>query len=809
MVVQHNLTAMNANRYLGMNNKKLQKSLEKLSSGFQINRAGDNAAGLAVSEKMRSQIAGMTQAVRNAQDGISMVQTFEGALTETDSILQRMKTLADQMANGTYDDPIDRVAAQQEFYQLSDEIDQIADTDFNGVVVLNGGRMADGLNAVDGEFDYKLRDEQLAAEYAELLEKAQKEAQDKINDAQSAYDKASAAEAAKKKAYEDAEKYLNSIPSDLTKTGAASVTGTGYSETQGSALFRAIQDPAAPGKSLEDSNYTKLGVTFEYKDGAWTVKSARATDSNNKTVTIGNDALPAGLTTSYNAAGTLKVSIGGTEVAEFSGIKDADLIEGDSVTLNFGSAFVTKSVPNANGTIGGASDGTGVTYRPTIVMSDYTLNAANLTEDFYKALSALKGAGIKFTYDNSGNCTAALTGINTNGLEKGFTVEKAAGGNDNDGKWVIKYGDDIVANIEGGPMTNRTDFLNGPDYWNSAYLGDKGKVTASGWGLAGSMPQVRFKFDGTNWRSVDNSGNYDNRNYVLAEDDITIYDTDDDTGPPSGYKPVEGDIVNITFFISGGSVLGGAANIIVAAKLTNKDFTFSNLQMTGLKYDITGSYNITKGTDPDMLDYDDALKDRNSKYEQWQKALKDLEDALKALEAAQKAYPNTIDDLDIYGVSKGNAFGKSEAKMTYTDHITLQVGARTKDAVDFTFQYASTAIGDLKADLNCSASGLGLDLIDITTQENANFAIDKIDQALNKVNLVRGTFGAIQNRLEHKIDNLNVSVENLTSAESQIRDTDMPSEMMNFTKNQILAQASQAMLAQANGIPQSVLSLLN
>ncbi|MDE7301707.1 MAG: flagellin, partial [Oscillospiraceae bacterium] len=88
------------------------------------------------------------------------------------------------------------------------------------------------------------------------------------------------------------------------------------------------------------------------------------------------------------------------------------------------------------------------------------------------------------------------------------------------------------------------------------------------------------------------------------------------------------------------------------------------------------------------------------------------------------------------------------------------------------------------------------------------YAIDRIDEALNKVSLVRGTFGAIQNRLEHKIDNLNVSIENLTSAESAIRDTNMPTEMMNFTKQQILAQASQSMLAQANQLPQGVLSLL-
>ena len=149
MVVQHNMTAINANRYFGMNNTKLSKSLEKLSSGYAINRAGDNAAGLAVSEKMRAQISGINQGVKNAQDGISMVQTYEGALTETDSILQRMRTLATQSANGTYQDDVDREAIQLEFDQLNDELNQIADTDFNGVVVLNGGQMADGTK-VDG-----------------------------------------------------------------------------------------------------------------------------------------------------------------------------------------------------------------------------------------------------------------------------------------------------------------------------------------------------------------------------------------------------------------------------------------------------------------------------------------------------------------------------------------------------------------------------------------------------------------------------------------------------------------------------------
>ncbi|MGN0638569.1 MAG: flagellin [Huintestinicola sp.] len=346
MVVQHNISAMNANRYFGINNSGLSKSLEKLSSGYSINRAGDNAAGLAVSEKMRSQIAGLTQGVKNAEDGISMIQTFEGALTETDAILQRMKTLATQSANGTYQDDVDRDAIQLEFDQLNDELNQIADTDFNGVTALNGGQMADGTSA----------------------------------------------------------------------------------------------------------------------------KTANSGDS-------------------------------------------------------------------------------------TLVTPD------------------------------------------------------------------------------GNPK----------DY-------------------AGTSSSINYST-------------------------------------------------------------------------------------------ITG--NTTKDS-----------------------------------------------------VSHSNAYGQATNNLTYTSTITLQVGARSKDAVNFTFAYKSNGIGMLSANMDCSARGLGTDKLDLTSQKSANHAIDQIGNAINKVSMVRATFGAIQNRLEHKIDNMNVTKENITSAESRIRDTDMAQEMTNFTKNQILSQASQAMLAQANQLPQGVLQLL-
>ena len=139
MVVQHNLNAINANNKMNMNVSGTKKSTEKLSSGLQINRAGDNAAGLAISEKMRSQIRGLSQATKNANDGISLIQTAEGGLNETHSILQRMRELAVQSANGTYQDDTDREAIQLEVDALKSEIDRIASsTEYNGMKLLDG-----------------------------------------------------------------------------------------------------------------------------------------------------------------------------------------------------------------------------------------------------------------------------------------------------------------------------------------------------------------------------------------------------------------------------------------------------------------------------------------------------------------------------------------------------------------------------------------------------------------------------------------------------------------------------------------------
>ncbi len=626
MVVQHNLTAMNANRYLGINNSKLSKSLEKLSSGYAINRAGDNAAGLAVSEKMRSQIAGMTQAVKNAQDGISMVQTFEGALTETDSILQRMKTLADQMANGTYDDPVDRTAAQQEFLQLNDELDQIADTDFNGVVALNGGVMADGTRA-------------------------------------------------------------------NTKTGAID-----------------YKPVAGADDNTEDTTITELGTE--------------------QTAKIGK----------INGFDPTKVEKTESVVYVWNGEGWGAGTEGYDVASNVNGGFVDKY----GATI---SVDTTAMKKGDYVVVDYTANVGDVA---------------------AGTPTLAATGD--------ATVVTTAGSVADD-SFTLASQDDLTAAYEALEANNAGDGQKLVDALNSL---DGKEITVT---IGNSI-----KFDNANLSANANNVTNSNAGAIVA------------VGATSNYASGAEAAVDIYVVLKDGTTdLTAAGNAVKVGTFTTKYTSANNNDAATYTLNVAASATgdaAVAGTPGDATIGTATLTD---------------EQKTAIVEQANKSAAGISSDSSSEApVSIANKFGNSEAKMTYKSTIILQTGARTKDAVEFTFAYKSDAIGELKKNMDCSSREDGLNTrgLSLETQKDANYAIDKIDQAINKVSLVRGTFGAIQNRLEHKIDNLNVSVENLTSAESQIRDTNMPQEMMNFTKQQILAQASQSMLAQANQLPQGVLSLL-
>lgn len=631
MVVQHNISAMNANRLFGVNNSGLAKSLEKLSSGFAINRAGDNAAGLAVSEKMRAQISGLTQASKNAEDGISMVQTFEGALQETDSILQRMRTLAVQSANGTYQNDVDREAIQLEYDQLNDELNQIADTDFNGVVVLNGGQMADGLKAVDGEFNY-----------------------------------ATAERDAKQLSANDVNKLDYQLFDDkTTTTGMKTKADDVWKEISDNTWDRsALTNPQGP-----DSVDVTIKFDSSDKTNPWKVDSANNGANKDKFAVVKTDNGGFKLTTKANI-----------DIANV--VLDAtQLKNGDTVTLTLKNPESGIAAPTNAGAVvtntdkytedGGATSSKAKDVNLTVAVDKTKLTDAKMTESIKKVLDAFDGAAVDVTYVSEKANTAADTKFALTLSDGTKVAATAATGVDGSTTLTLKDGTEFALKTDAGVVT--------------VYAGT----------------------NATNGQEI--------MKLTLG----THADTDKSAGTIS-YK-------------------------------------------IGVEY----------------ANYD------NSK--------------LPTVEV--KAPTDNA-------VSQSNSNDASTATLTYTDNVTLQTGARTKDSVNFTFSYQSRGLGSLKADLDCSARGLGTDKLSLATQEGANAAIDKIDNAINKVSMVRASFGAMQNRLEHKIANLDTNNENLTAAESRIRDTDMAKEMTNFTKNQILSQASQAMLAQANQLPQGVLQLL-
>ena len=755
MVVQHNMNALNAYNRLNVNVNGLKKSSEKLSSGYRINRAGDDAAGLAISEKMRSQIRGLNQAKRNSQDGISMIQTFEGALQESHSILQRMKELAAESANGTYDNATDRAAIQLEFDQLNDELNQIADTDFNGTVVLNGGEMADGLKAVDGEFNYNDKADQVAAENAALLADAQAKAQSKIDAAQAAFDTAKAV-------YDATENRDLSLNGNATQWNT--IDDNLYTSEAANTLFDAVTDGA---DDLLTLGVTEFDVTFTFDGTAWEATKGSFVNNDGETV----DLQVSDLTTNLVATATEN---GGFTIADAAGniIGNAVLdtyaaADGDTVTLTFTNSANTSYAPTNIGmdeqsfknTVG---DSVGV---PTLELSAAAKDVDNMNEEMKAALDKLNNAEVTINY------ASATMEASISDSDLTITADTATAG-----KYDISYTDADGKSIVLATITA-----------DAGHAKSAASATAADTAAQGIADTVSATFDGTKWINDADSSELD-----LADVDIGNTTT---SVTVSG-TAIKGDKLSLTT---------NANDKTVAVDYTQAEATVGKISfgiaLDAYSYDaVNVGPTIDASSDPDSVDAT-AID-------------KAYADTKQALADAKAAYPNSIEDLGLEGgVSKSDSFDNSTAIMTYTDNITLQTGARTKDSVNFTFNYntdGTADMGNLKANLNCSAraDGLNTENLSLATQDDANYAIDQIDKAINKVSMVRASFGSIQNRLEHKIENITTTAENLTEAESTIRDTDMASEMMNYTKFNILQQAAQSMLAQANQQPQGILQLL-
>ncbi|MER1984461.1 MAG: flagellin [Solibacillus sp.] len=575
MRIQHNISALNTHRNLAFNNTQTSKALEKLSSGYKINRAGDDAAGLAISEKMRGQIRGLDMASKNAQDGISLIQTAEGALNETQSILQRMRELAVQAGNDT-NTKDDRGQIQKEIDQLTSEINRIGNTtEFNTKKLVNG-ELSDKFVTVEGT--------------------------------------------------------------------AGTPTDVKFAKTQEITVGKTATTWGSDGNKINE----KVEVSFTGKAAnglEWNALTATTTATDNQ-MTITKDATT-------------------------------------------GKMNVTVNAKDANETV-------------SITNKEMVHNAEKGTYDF-------DHQGVKFSLTEAqvSKWATGANGAATINLVDG----KTTGTHDATAK-AIDFGSKTVA---------------------------LGADTGTAAGVSSSL--TNFKIDGAS-------------------------------------KELLGGVENVKVTFGGG-------------KLTVELQDGATTPATVNKYEFSAAAGDTIKFNENGVSFDLAIA------------------------TGSTAIAATTIKLDTE--TKSVELGKG-ADTTEDRSLKFQIGANENQAM-------TVSIGDMRASaLGITGSGAGFQTektvtdgtnaaavessLDLSTHESAAKAITTLDAAINKVSTQRASLGAVQNRLEHTINNLGASSENLTAAESRIRDTDMAAEMMNFTKNNILTQAAQSMLAQANQQPQGVLQLL-
>ena len=651
MRIQHNIMAMNAYRNYTNNVAAMKKNLEKLSSGYKINRAGDDAAGLAISEKMRAQITGLQTAQKNAKDGISLVQTAEGALTEVHDMLNRMVELATQSANGTYDNTTDRYQMQKEVNQLLEEIDRIADSsNFNGINLLDGTL---GLN-----------------------------------------------------------------------TDAFSVSaGDAYTAAVGAATSAAALGTVHGGAG---ASFVNPSFTVNLKD----------------------------LEISHAANGKATITVAGQKLT--------------SATLGAGAATATAST--IAGKFTAAYTGTDAAHTVTIGGLGFKVtNTAGV---------------LTFTHCTATGATAtAITASKAdafNAAIKGATVQVTGAKDDTAYDHAIQDLEMAQAEKSGG--------LFGADW-------DLSGVVANGNSISIGTQTFTFKVEdgaatGNGIIAIDTK-TFDTASKQIAE---AVRQLSAESG--SVVHISAKDATHIHVDMAGTTAQASQASTVEAFKALFKVTTAAQdekLASTKLTID---EGKLKEGNVISVGDKKFVYKGSGSN------SFTDAADLASKLNDA--GYTTTVSTvsgkkvLNIQGKQAAGVEAKDVAAPTILGKgLTLQIGDTSEE-----WNQLNVAVQDMHA------ANLGIGNLKIDTEEAAQAAINKIKTAINTVSDVRGTLGATQNRLDHTINNLSVMTENIQDAESTIRDTDVAEEMMAYTKNNILIQSAQAMLAQANQVPQGVLQLL-
>ncbi|MBZ4642925.1 MAG: flagellin [Deferribacteres bacterium] len=749
--IYNNIMSLNSQRHLGGTQSALGKSLERLSSGLRINHAADDASGMAISEKLRGQISGLKRAMMNAQDGISMLQTAEGALGEVSSMLQRMRELAVQAANGTYTSN-DRVELQKEVEQLKAEINRISTaTEFNTKKLLNGDGTA-LWSASSNKISALIRGNVAEANY-EITFEANKIGQSQIfkSDIMTLQEGKIGAEYADSTANATDDTNISKVsnPTSLWETGDNDYTlilhGSGVTTSSAVATIGSFLQPGSAGTI---GNATISGLTF---DGYALVEITG--DSGSAAITYFYSAITGEL---LGSSTDTDISDGGiTTTAGFTVSATGRFQTGDRFLFS-----VSRGItPNNQG-----QGAVGITDGPSGQKQEITINftAANSLASTSEEIT--KTIYLADLDEQTGNLNIGSLDIvfgKTDGtINSGFGTLHIAGGGEaattttklkDIERFIDADGNNLFENKQEltiwGNGKSATIYLEGDDTI-SDFETKLTDALVNELGLGSTDEQV-------NSHLVD---------YVSVPSD-------------NGNRTVKGTFVIQTALTGelGEIAFSGDQRLIDALSLAEIQESVGNTTLVTIKDAHTG----------DLIGVDETGNDRVNGV------IQGVELVIDSRATVESYWDSTSETIKFKENTSSN-----EYFLHVVDNSTdLQIGPN---------QGQTLAVSIPQLDVK----GLGLENTLIVSQKLAQKAIPDIDRALTQVVTIRATIGAQINRLEHTIANLSVAHENMTASESRIRDLDMAEEMSQFTRSQILSQAGTAMLAQANQVPQMALQLL-
>ncbi|WP_027390696.1 flagellin [Chrysiogenes arsenatis] len=877
MSIYNNIASMNSQNALRVNNGDLAKSLERLSSGLRINRASDDASGLAISEKMRGQIRGLDRAVSNAQDGISLIQTAEGALNETTAILQRMRELSVQAANGTYTSN-DRQEIQKEVDQLKNEIDRIStSTEFNTKKLLNGDATARWSTSDVSKMEAIVRDKVVTGNYkldvttkvgANQVQKSDimtlksgamagdiLTAQGVVSAGTTGVGNIATTNQSGIVGIKDAEGVRTGDLDDRTYRVNVAAVSNGGTFAGANAVGETAANIGTGGgvnESMSLADSVAVNGYYQQTGSSWSVRAFSDDGTNRFNIAIdGDKALVASGVGSANLItqgvhgyieiefnNDISVNSSGGSVGDASGAARARFID---VKTGTAGAWSEVTVSDTGQVQLGAAGIAGQTHDKTAVASVFESGAIMQLGTGDKIV---KGDKVLLTIDDNianvldGSTSGVLMSQGAGAIKIDERFDDGATGAPRElrGAYFIAGEENGIQNtiLTAGPKDINYHIAQLDEKTGSMTIGSitlETKANQEGTmrdsavnmeirgtsGLASAYTKLSdiesfITPDGTSVFAVSQKMTlYGNGKqvdiYLEAADTISsLVDkfktamTSQDKGLGITMKSAETDNMVSQFIAKGSNVAGSDAAVEGTILLRS---LFNGAQ---------GEVSLV--ADQKLLDALNLSEIQSAKENVYSVRVTDAHTGrpVGSDTVGDGIMENVIQGVDV--AFKGNigvsaTFNTSLQKFEFTAETkpTSMYLHLVDNSIDFQIganegQTMNTSIGQV------DVKSLGLENVTLVDQKLAQKAITKIDKALVTVNSERAKLGAVSNRLDHTINSLSVAGENLQASESRIRDVDVAKEMSKFTSKQMLSQAAQSMLAQANQLPQGLMQLL-